>query len=56
MKIAILFLLVIGTAFADTGYKMYYYTYTTKTHKCAVDIYVPERGAVKVEKMCFLIK
>lgn len=57
MKILIsLILLLSVSCFAGTTYKMYYKTYTTKTHKCAVDIFVPESGPVKVETICFKLK
>lgn len=50
MKIFILLALLSTSAFAD---KMYQYTYVTKTEKCAVDIFVPTTGRIKIEKICF---
>lgn len=57
MKILISLILLLSVpCFAGTSYKMYYKTYTTKTHKCSVDIFVPESGPVKVETICFKLK
>lgn len=53
MRILVFLALLSTSAFAD---KTYYYTYVTKTEKCAVDIFVPTTGHVKIEKICFNLK
>lgn len=53
MKTIVFILTVLSlSAFADT-FKVYNYTYTNKTQKCAVTIFVPDVGKIKVEKLCF---
>jgi len=54
MKTAIIIMMAIfaTTTFADV---LHQYTYTTKTQKCAVDIFVPTKGDIKIEKICFKI-
>jgi hypothetical protein len=32
---------------------MYSYTYRNETQVCAVDVFVPAKGKIKVEKLCF---
>lgn len=59
MKTAIIILALLATStFAQAqniGGIMYQYTFTTKTQKCAVDIFVPTKGDIKIEKICFKI-
>ena len=59
MKSAIIiFALLATSAFAQVENIegiMYQYTFTTKTQKCAVDIFVPTKWDIKIEKTCFKI-
>ena len=53
MKLIALILAILSmNSFALAG-TMYHYTFTTRTQKCAVDIYVPTTGKIVVEKLCF---
>lgn len=35
---------------------MYSYTYRNDTQVCAIDIFVPAKGKIKVEKICYNLK
>jgi len=50
-KIILLIVATMATStFAGT---MYHYTFTSRTQKCAVDIYIPTTGKIVVETICF---
>lgn len=53
MKALALILLIASPAFADV---MYSYTFRNKTQVCAVDVFVPTKGKIKVEKICYNLK